>query len=55
MEHLNKIKDSNSTIGEKYQSFFELKHLNRLDLLIECFSFLGTSEYLRHEVVYTMG
>jgi hypothetical protein len=36
-------------------AFFDLKHQNRLDLLIEGFPFLGTSEYLRHEVVYIMG
>ncbi len=55
MEFLEIIKSDQSSIGKKYTSFFELKHLKRLDLLIECFPYLGKSEFLRHEVVYIMG
>lgn len=55
MEFLEIIKNPASTIGQKYMAFFDLKHLNRLDLLIEGFPYLGDSEYMRHEVVYIMG
>lgn len=55
MNFLDQIKSNKTSIGEKYRAFFELKHINRLDLLIESFKYLGKSEYMRHEVVYTMG
>ena len=37
MEFINFIKDYSYSIGKKYTSFFELKHLNRIDLLLESF------------------
>ena len=55
MEYLDQIKKSDAKIGEKYRAFFQLKHLNRIDLLLESFKYLGTSEYMRHEAVYAMG
>jgi hypothetical protein len=55
MQFLEIIQNPSSTIGQKYTSFFELKNLNRLDLLLLCFPFLNSSEYLRHEVIYIMG
>lgn len=58
-EHFyNLLADHSAPIGERYRAIFELKNLNTEEavrLMVKSMQNLGTSELMKHELVYTLG
>lgn len=54
----NQLADEKTPIGDRYKAIFELKNLQTpeaVQLMLKSFDSLGSSELLKHELVYTLG
>lgn len=54
----NQLANEKTPIGDRYRAVFELKNLGTeeaVKLMMKAFDTLGSSELLKHELVYTLG